>query len=319
MKNSKLYYSVGALLYCPANRGGIAEAIVSGKFAKPYSLALCLEDTINDDCVYEAENTLIQTLTTLHQQKEISSFYLPKIFIRVRYQEQIMDLLTRLSSARELVTGFILPKFSLKNADNYIDAAIQANQTFHRRFYIMPIFESPTIVHLNTRHSILYTLKEKLDAVEELVLNIRVGGNDLCHIFGFRRHALGSIHKIHPIANIFADIVTVFGIDYVVSGPVWEYYNGNNWDEGMTRELEDDYMCGFIGKTVIHPNQIPLVNEALKVNACDLSDAKAILNWDCSSASLVHGSTAGERMNEYKTHYNWAKKIVFLSELYGIK
>ncbi len=74
------------------------------------------------------------------------------------------------------------------------------------------------MIHLQHRHQILYTLKEKLDAIEPLVLNIRVGGNDLCHVFGFRRHVTQSIHDIRPISDIFSDIITVFGMDYVISG-----------------------------------------------------------------------------------------------------
>ena len=42
------------------------------------------------------------------------------------------------------------------------------------------------------------------------------------------------------------------------------------------------------------------------------------LNWNADSASLVAGSKTRERMNEYKTHLNWAKKTVYLSEVFGI-
>lgn len=58
MNNSLLYYSVGALLYCPANRKNIAASIAGQRFGTKYSLAMCLEDTIRDDCVAEAEHIL---------------------------------------------------------------------------------------------------------------------------------------------------------------------------------------------------------------------------------------------------------------------
>lgn len=54
---------------------------------------------------------------------------------------------------------------------------------------------------------------------------------------------------------------------------------------------------GFIGKTVIHPKQISVVNEALKVSHKDYEDAKEILNWD-ENGLQVGKSFAGERMNE---------------------
>lgn len=85
----------------------------------------------------------------------------------------------------------------------------------------------------------------------------------------------------------------------------------------MRRELKLDKLNGFIGKTVIHPKQIPIVNDMLKVTQKDYEDAKAILNWDCSGLQ-VGKSYGGERMNEVRTNYNWARKTVLLSELYGI-
>ena len=182
----------------------------------------------------------------------------------------------------------------------------------------MPIFESPSMIHLQHRHQILYTLKEKLDAIEPLVLNIRVGGNDLCHVFGFRRHVTQSIHDIRPISDIFSDIITVFGMDYVISGPVWEYYNGSGWDRGLKAELAQDRLCGFTGKTVIHPNQIPLVNDAYRVSKEDYEDAKAILHWEETAPSLVHGNVKKARMNECKTHSNWAMQILMLAEAFGV-
>lgn len=319
MKNALLCYSVGALLYCPANNDRIAASVIHEKFGKHYSLALCLEDTINDNCVAEAEEKLIQSLQTIDKERDFASFYLPKTFIRVRRPEQIGNILKRLGSAGGLITGFIVPKFSLDNADSYIDAVVEANGNSRHTVYLMPIFESPAIIHLQNRYQILYSLKEKLDTIRELVLNIRVGGNDLCHMFGFRRHSNESIHSIRPIANIFSDIITVYGMDYVVSGPVWEYYNGDHWDAGLLQEIEEDKLCGFIGKTVIHPKQIELVHSAYQVTQKDVEDAKSILNWNPSNPSFVSGSLSKERMNEYKTHSNWAYKTLMLSEAYGIK
>lgn len=74
----------------------------------------------------------------------------------------------------------------------------------------------------------------------------------------------------------------------------------------------------FHRKTVIHPSQIPVVNRAYQVSRNYYLDARAILNWNADSASLVAGSKTRERMNEYKTHLNWAKKTVYLSEVFGI-
>ena len=318
MKNSVLCYSVGALLYCPANSTSLLNSLINEKFGTQYSLALCLEDTINDNHVEEAEIQLINTIKALYAQKD-NGFFIPKIFIRVRTPKQITSLVHHFGEAGSLITGFIIPKISLENADEYIDTILLINRESSQTFYMMPILESPTMISLQNRVHILYTLKEKLDSIKELVLNIRVGGNDLCHMFGFRRSSSESIYQIKPIADILSDIITVFGMDYVISAPVWEYYNGDGWESGLICELQQDKLCGFIGKTVIHPNQISVVNKAYRVSEKDYKDAKAILNWDSDSASLVSGSVDRERMNEYKVHSNWAQKILMLAEAYGIE
>lgn len=319
MKNSPLYYSVGALLYCPANNNSIVDSIINQKFSRPFSLALCLEDTIADGHVHEAEIILRHTLQQLCRHTQERSFFLPKIFIRVRAPEQIVRLSRQFGDSLRIVTGYIVPAFSPGNADAYIQALQTANDASSKPLYMMPIYESPDLVDLRSRFSILYSLKDKLKPVEDRILNIRVGGNDLCHIFGFRRHATESIHRIGPVANILSDIVTVYGTDYVVSGPVWEYYRGADWRQGLIQEISDDKLCGFTGKTVIHPNQIEVVNAALQIPAEDLADAQSILNWDSASHSLVAANAAKERMNEYKTHYNWARQIIYMAQAFGTK
>ena len=318
MKNDVLYYSVGALLYCPANKESIADSIIHEKFGNKFSLALCLEDTINDDFVTEAEQTLIESINKIFINYKKQPFYLPKIFIRVRNSEQIERLTKAFKEGIEIITGFIIPKFNSDNSTEYINQLIKANELVSKKIYMMPIYENSSIIDLRNRTDILYSLKESLSPIEELVMNIRVGGNDLCHMFGFRRHSDESIHQIKPISNIFSDIITIYGMDYVVSGPVWEYYAGDNWEKGLIQEIQDDKLCGFTGKTVIHPNQIPIINRAYQVSRNDFNDAQAILNWNRNSNAFVSGSEAKERMNEYKTHINWAQKTVFLAEAYGI-
>lgn len=319
MKNSPFYYSVGALLYCPANNTGIVDSILEQKFDNGFSLAFCLEDTIPEKSVPEAETILIHSLFKIAKALDEQDFYLPKIFIRVRNPIQILRLYRTLGSEIGILTGFIIPKFSLENADTYINTMIAVNANSKRLIYMMPIYESASLIDLRTRHRILYTLKEKLSQIEKIVLNIRVGGNDLCHLFGFRRHDNESIHSLKPISSIFSDIVTVYGSNYVISAPVWEYYDGENWKQGLINELAGDKLCGFIGKTAIHPKQIEVINQSYKVLQKDLEDAISILNWNGKNDSLVSANPSKERMNEYKTHFNWARQTLFMAKVFGIK
>lgn len=319
MKNSLKYYSVGPLLYCPADRKSITNSVIRQKLGSRFSLAFCLEDTINDSRVEEAEQILTDSVQKIASAAGHTSFYLPKIFIRVRHPEQIPRLAGGFGSSLKIIHGFIIPKFSLENADTYIQNMITVNERFSQTLSMMPVYESASLVDLRRRYDILYDLKEKLDAVEDLVLNIRVGGNDLCNLFSFRRHSFESIHRIRPVSNIFSDIITAYGMDYIVSGPVYEYYSGTGWEEGLIQEIADDRLCGFTGKTVIHPNQIAAVNRAYRVDRKDYEDALHILNWDTAHASYVAASTKRERMDELKTHTNWAKQILLMAEAFGIQ
>lgn len=319
MKNSLIYYSVGPLLYCPANKESITKSIINEKFGDFYSIAFCLEDTIPDAFVEEAEIKMLNSIKTIYNASQTKEFYMPKIFIRVRNAAQMLKMYNCLGSESTILTGFIIPKFSLDTADTYINTLIKINENSINPVYMMPVYESSSLINLMHRTKLLYLLKDKLSVVEELILNIRVGGNDFCHVFGLRRQSNESIHQIKAISNIFSDIITVYGSDYVISGPVWEYYNGDDWEKGLINEINDDKLCGFIGKTVIHPNQISIVNDSYKILSKDLNDAKSILNWNKDSSTLVNSSFQNERMNEYNTHSNWALQTILTAEVFGTK
>lgn len=318
MKNDKIYYSVGALMYCPANNAKIVDKLVNNEFGDKFSLAFCLEDAIGDNHVRDAELVLIQSLKRLYTLQD-DGFYMPKIFVRVRRPEQIVRLYKEFGAAAELVCGFCVPKFDQSNSKEYIKAISDVNDLSGDRIvYMMPILESHEMIDLRTRYDFLYDMKEQIDSIEAYVLNVRVGGNDLCNQFGLRRHGYETIYGVQPVASILTDILTVFSQDYVVSGPVWEYYSGSNCDVGLYDEVLADLLAGFVGKTVIHPNQIDVFNRACAVPKADYDDAIAILGWDQDASSMVAGSAKGERMNEAKVHRNWAEKIGYMVEYYGV-
>ncbi|MDE6024289.1 MAG: HpcH/HpaI aldolase/citrate lyase family protein [Lachnospiraceae bacterium] len=317
--NIELKYSVGALLYSPALNTKIADAIIKEKYGKQFSLALCLEDSIADDSVEMAEKQLINTLRKIDEACKNNVFFMPKIFIRVRSPKQLEKVFDMLGDLNDIITGFIFPKYSIGNAQEYNIAMKKINAKSSKCVYMMPILESKDIVDFKTRREVLNLLKEEIDSVNEYVLNVRVGGNDFSNEFSTRRHYDETIYDVLPIAQLLGDILTVFSREYVVSGPVWEFFASDNgeWKTGLKQELKLDKLNGFVGKTVIHPKQIAVVNEALKVSNKDFEDAKEILNWD-EEGLQVGKSFAGERMNEVKTHYNWAMKTLVLAQIYGV-
>ena len=110
IENIELKYKVGALLYSPALNNKVADSIISERITRPYSLALCLEDTIADDSVEFAEKQLISTLRKLLDASRDKAFYMPLIFIRVRSCEQVLKLWKNMYDSSRLITGFIFAK-----------------------------------------------------------------------------------------------------------------------------------------------------------------------------------------------------------------
>lgn len=312
-------YSVGALLYTPALNRKIADAVISEKIPHPYSLALCLEDTIGDEMVDAAEAQVCESLKLIYVAMGQQDFFLPKIFIRVRKPEQVARLYHRLQQYDRVLTGFIFPKYTVGNAGAYNRELVEVNGRSEKKIWMMPILESQDMIEPMTRNEILSQIRSSINAVKDFVLNVRVGGNDFSNQFSVRRHYDETIYDVLPIAQLLGDILTFFSRDYIVSGPVWEFFSSDNdeWAKGLRGELKLDKLNGFIGKTVIHPKQIPIVNEMLRVTKKDYEDAKEILHWNNGDLQ-VGKSFGGERMNEVRTHYYWARKIVLLSELYGI-
>lgn len=322
MRNILHHYEIGPLLYCPALQRKIAVDILEEKIPHPFSLSLCLEDTIGDDFVELAIESLLDTIGQLYQAQYVQKqeIYFPKIYIRVRSPQQIPELVERLGQSFLMVDGFIAPKLHLGNIQDYV-SKIQGVQGAigDKPCYFMPILESRELIDLRTRNEFLYGIKEAIRDIAPLVASVRVGGTDLSHCFHLRRSVSTTIHEIPVISHLLADIMAVFSMDYLVSGAVWEYYAGQNWDKGLQRELEMDKLGGFVGKTVIHPSQIPLVLEAYQVSTTDYEDALRILDTHTEEALWVQGSVGKARMNEYKSHSHWAEHILLLAEVYGKK
>ncbi|RGY96572.1 HpcH/HpaI aldolase/citrate lyase family protein [Clostridium sp. AM58-1XD] len=321
-EKEKLAYGVGPLMYTPAIQESAAEGVIERKYGGSYSLCFCLEDSIRDEAVGQAEKQLEKTLGEICEAwraGQIKNEELPLIFVRVRTPGQLEQLGGKFLAYSDILAGYVFPKFSVSGGRDYIGIMKRLNEKNGRKMYMMPILESGDIIDMRTRKKNLYAVKDMLDEAGDMVLNVRVGGNDFCSYFGVRRRMDESIYDVRAVSKILTDILTVFSRDYVVSGPVWEYFAGDRelWKKGLEREIRMDLLNGFIGKTVIHPNQIPVVNSCMRVRKADYQDALSILDWEGDSLGVAKNN-GGERMNEKKTHTTWAKKVLKLAEIYGV-
>ena len=308
-------FSVGAVLYTPASNSQVARHILGGAWPCLTSICLCLEDAIRESALEEAEAQLVDTLRALSQ----ATARLPMVFVRVKSPDHLRHVHALLGPLERVLKGYVFPKFDMTNAEAWLDALEAANDDGPGTLCAMPILESRPVAGIATRQGQLTALRALLDAHGDRILNIRVGGNDFCNLFGLRRTVSQTIYDLGVVRDILVDIVNVFGDAYVVSGPVWEYYGADRnapWAAGLRRELELDFANGFFGKTAIHPSQLPVIRESLKASAADLADARQLLNWQDRRLGVAAGSG---RMNELKCHGKWAERILLRAEIYGVR
>ena len=321
-----LQYAIGGMLYMPATRTKIVQDIIEQKNSDIKSICLDLEDSIGDDTVEEALIMLRSTLSKLYtaiDENTLSADNLPLIFIRIRNPEQLRTLKNTLSQEQlGIITGFNFPKFDSSNAAEYIRAFNELQHKSLTKLYFNPILESKAIMYKQNRIEELAYIQRKLSGFSDHILNIRVGATDFCNIFGIRRKMTQTIYDINVVADCFADIINFFDKNYVISGPVWEYFDSQGedglWKTGLERELSFDKINGFFGKTSIHPVQLPIIAKSNIIDEEDYNDAMSIMGMSTGLIGVAKGS-AGNKMNEVKTHSNWARKILAIASVYGVK
>lgn len=306
-----LRYGVGPVLYCPADNPSVAENLVSGKLGHINTIILCLEDAILPQNVRNAETILLDTMRKLDTVEDKSQ--LPLIFIRVRDPQHLKSIYDTFGWY-DALTGFVLPKFDTENMAQY-RAVAEEILAGSPRFYFMPILETEPIMG-SYRDVELKNIKEFLNGSTR-ILSILIGGNDLCKSCRVRRAVDETIYDINIVRDVLTDIVRTFGDRYTISAPIWEYFDCDGWEEGLRREMKLDKLNGFIGKSCIHPKQVAVVQDCMKVSASDYADACQILNWDSNKG--VQRSNVSGRMNEPATHTKWAERTVLLAKIYGVR
>lgn len=286
------------------------------------SIILCLEDAISDEEVKLAEQNIvvqIQQIANLVSANILNQADIPLLFIRVRQPSQMKKIVTELGSAVHCLCGFVFPKFTPINGKTYIDQLAYINELYSLSLYGMPILESPEIMYKETRAESLLQIKDLLDSYHDYILNVRIGATDFSSIFSIRRNKYTPIYHITVVRDCISDIINVFSRatnEYIISGCVWEYFS-NDHEEGLIQEVSLDHANGLIGKTVIHPSHIKVVQAMHIVTMEDYLDARLILQ-NADTYNGVLKSSFSNKMNEVKPHYGWARKTILKSNIYGV-
>ncbi|NLZ55310.1 MAG: HpcH/HpaI aldolase/citrate lyase family protein [Clostridiaceae bacterium] len=339
-----LQYCVGAAMYMPGTMD-FGPKILAKKMPGLTSIVLCFEDACPENAVPAAEAnvlTLLESISSAIDEGNLTYEDVPLIFIRVRSIGQFRNFSKRLTSHMvKVLAGFSFPKFNSANGTEYFEHLVDLNEKLGEILYGMPIIEDPTVAHKETRLSELLAIKTILDKFHDYVLQVRVGATDFSSCFGVRRGVDYTIYDILTVRECLSDILNIFSRnnEYVVSGPVWEYFRQakemmfedivphdiedsllqrkpifNVEVDGLLREVILDKANGFVGRTVIHPTHFKYVNALMAVTREEYDDACQIL----SSDGGVHKSLNANKMNETKPHTCWAEKIYMRAQAYGV-
>ncbi|MER5181304.1 HpcH/HpaI aldolase/citrate lyase family protein [Streptomyces sp. NPDC002896] len=349
-----LSVALGATLYSPATRPRLADDIVKQAGRGVVSMVVCLEDSIGDADVRDAEENLVRQFTDLSERASAASggpdagLELPLLFIRVRAPEQIADLVQRLGAAARLVSGFVLPKFTEERGVPFLEALAAAEAASGNRLFAMPVLESPELLHLETRVETLTGIFRTVDKYRDRVLALRLGVTDFCSAYGLRRSPDMTAYDVRIVASVIADVVNLLGradgTGFTVTGPVWEYFplqermfkpqlrrspflEGRAEDlresliehdmDGLLREIALDHANGLLGKTCIHPSHVVPVHALSVVSHEEYSDAQDILRPERCGGGVLR-SAYTNKMNEVKPHRAWAERTLMRAEVFGV-
>lgn len=339
-----LQYCLGGTLYMPGTQR-ILEKVCEHKLKDVTSIVMCLEDACKEEDLPFAEHNIRVHLDSFNEKinkGELLVDDIPLIFVRVRNPQHFGSFAKTITKEEaHLLSGFVFPKFNSSNAHEYLSILKMLSARLGELLYGMPILEGREIAYSEKRVQEMLLLRNILKPYKDIILNIRVGGTDMSSLFGLRRNISSSIYDIRTVSNALSEILNFFNreLEYVVSGPVWEYFAVNRTEDidvsikhnfqhalnmhvpiineaidGLLRETSLDKTNGFVGKTIIHPSHARFVNAMYAVTKEEYNDAIQILN---TSGGVIKSSNAN-KMNEIGPHRRWATKVVYRAKAYGV-
>lgn len=296
-------YELGATLYMPILKPDALDYIAGTKYPKLRSMVLCLEDALLEKDVLEGMHILEKTLLRIGQIKlDSAETRFPLVFVRPRH----LDMARRIAGMAGIhnIDGFVAPKVTAGAYAKWVEAVR------HTDLYIMPTLETEEVFD----HCAMKDLRDEFLAnTPERILALRVGGNDLLSCLGLRRAGNVSLYEgplLYAI-SMLTSIMRSKGFD--LTAPVFENIDDSGSEAALAREVTQDVSFGFVGKTVIHPSQVEIVQNAFKVTPTDYEAASKILAADAAAVFKFGGS-----MCESATHRNWAKRILSRAKVYGL-
>ncbi|KZK79075.1 hypothetical protein PsW64_03172 [Pseudovibrio sp. W64] len=287
-------YGLGATLYVPIIHHKVPDILTGRTNSPASSVVLCLEDALAESDVERAVGTLRELLPLINQSSGL------RVFVRPRS----LSMGHRLASFKNIdrIEGFVAPKVRPDTAADWMQLASSAG------LCIMPTLESADYFDPGCIVAFRDVLR---DYDHRLVSAIRLGGNDFLGALGLRREREMTSWE-GPLGWVLSMCSSMLiSAGYPVAAPVFDIIDD---PDTLRREVQRDVAAGFVSKTVIHPCQVPIIVEGMKVSEQELQQAKAIIEKDALAVFQIGGA-----MCEPATHSNWAHRVLARERIFGCK
>ena len=281
--------NLGASLFIPASNKNLCDILEGKKYPFLKSIVIDFEDGYDGD----NQKEILQNIEKLKKKSLIT-------LIRFSTPYELNHALKKFDLSK--IDGFVLPKFSLKNANKYIKIIKDPSFTH----FISIAIEEEELFNENK----LRELKSYIDQVRLKVVNIRFGAEDMFRQLGLRRECDKTLFDYSVASSVIATMIKVFKLDgYSISGAVFRCFKD---DKNFIKDVQRDIREGLLSKSVIHPQQVLLFDQIYKVSEEDYADAQAVLQAHTKVLNL-HNT-----MLEKLTQSSWAQGIIEREKIYGL-
>lgn len=267
-----------SLLYVPGDK---PRAIEKARSLAPDAVILDLEDAVAPEHKAQARENVAQALR--------AHWPMP-VLVRVNglgtpweHDDREMALLSG-------AAGLVIPKVE--------DA--RTVRELHLRVPLWPMIETPQGV-----------LNAPTIAATPGVAGLIVGANDLARALRTKPHP-ERLPLLHALSAV------VVAARAAGKQPIDAVYNDVRDPVGFGHECVQGRTLGFAGKTVIHPNQVAVANEAYGVSETDVQEARALIAaWDAARTEgksvATHQGALVEQM-----HVDEAQDVLALWEAMNV-
>jgi citrate lyase beta subunit len=276
-----------ASLYVPGIHPDLAKVLQGEHPAAPQSIIVCTEDAISESDVDFALDRLHSIVRHLPSRSDG-----PLRFIRPRSPSVLRQLLRM--PGIERVHGFVIPKSDGDTLPAYL--RILGRRTFH----LMPILETAAVFEREGIQEIRHFLQHA--SVKARILALRIGGNDLLRLLGLKRFPGHTIYET-PIGALIPLLIMAFKpYGFRLTGVACDEYANPDL---LRIEARRDRLMGLVGKTAVHPCQVPVIQQEFRPSSSDLEAARSIIAEASGGAFGLNGV-----MLEPAVHLAWATDVV---------